>query len=191
MLQGLVIKDLTTGQMYGLDMTSSDACGESTTHLADIATGRKITLDEFSGVLGHDSTFTCKTSNIRMLQPRSSDTPSLYQLPAAATSAPNLEPGLQAPAHGLTGSPPSHGGQADKDGKQQQPDSRFPPSGSQEIATRVTADGALVGGQRASGRQAGWRQAERLGWDEFSRYEQLNPQGVQELRAQRQASGFT
>jgi len=33
--------------------------------------------------------------------------------------------------------------------------------------------------------------AERMGWDEFSRYEYLNPQGVQELRAQRQASGFT
>jgi hypothetical protein len=60
MLQGLVIKDLTTGQMYGLDKTSSDACGESTTHLTDMASGRKITLDEFSGVLGHDSTFTSK-----------------------------------------------------------------------------------------------------------------------------------
>jgi hypothetical protein len=33
--------------------------------------------------------------------------------------------------------------------------------------------------------------AERMGWDEFSRHEHLNPQGVQELRAQRQASGFT
>ena len=57
-LQGLVIKDLTTGQMYGLDKTSSDACGESSTHLTDIAGVRKITLDEFSGVLGNDSTFT-------------------------------------------------------------------------------------------------------------------------------------
>ncbi len=60
LLQGLVIKDLTTGQMYGLDKTSSDACGESTTHLTDIASGRKITLGEFSGVLGNDSTFTSK-----------------------------------------------------------------------------------------------------------------------------------
>ena len=60
LLQGLVIKDLITGQMYGLDKTSSDACGESTTHLTDIASGRKITLDEFSGVLGNDSTFTSK-----------------------------------------------------------------------------------------------------------------------------------
>jgi len=60
LLQGLVIKDLTTGQMYGLDKTSPDACGGSTTHLTDIASGRKITLDEFSGVLGHDSTFTSK-----------------------------------------------------------------------------------------------------------------------------------
>ena len=60
LLQGPVIKDLTTGQMYGLDKTSSDACGGSTNHLTDIASGRKITLDEFSGVLGHDSTFTSK-----------------------------------------------------------------------------------------------------------------------------------
>ena len=62
-LQGLVIKDLTTGQMYGLDKTSSDACGESSTHLTDIASGRKITLDEFSGVLGNDSTFTSKVAH--------------------------------------------------------------------------------------------------------------------------------
>ncbi len=59
-----------------------------------------------------------------MPQPRSSGAPSLHQLPAA-TSAPNQEPGLQAPAHGLTGSPSSRGGQVDKDGKQQQPDSRL------------------------------------------------------------------
>ena len=57
MLQGLVVTDLTTGQMYGLDKTSSDACGDSTTHLTDIASGHKITLDDFSGVLGNDSTF--------------------------------------------------------------------------------------------------------------------------------------
>ncbi len=31
--------------------------------------------------------------------------------------------------------------------------------------------------------------AERMGWDDFSRHEYLNPQGAQELRAQRQASG--
>ena len=63
-----------------------------------------------------------------MPQPLSSDTPFLHQLPTAATSAPSLEPGLQAPAHGFTGSPSSRGGQADKDSTQQQPDSRFPPS---------------------------------------------------------------
>jgi hypothetical protein len=60
-----------------------------------------------------------------MPQPRSSDSPSLHQLPTAATSAPSMEPGPQAPAHGFTGIPPSHGGQADKDGTQQQPDSRL------------------------------------------------------------------
>ena len=61
-----------------------------------------------------------------MPQPRSSDAPPLHQLPTAATIAPSQEPGLQAPAHGLTGSPPSCEGQADKDGKQQQqPDSRL------------------------------------------------------------------
>lgn len=63
-----------------------------------------------------------------MPQPRSYDAPSLHQLPTAATSAPILEPGLQAPAHGLTGSPLSHRGQPDTGGKQQQPDSRLPPS---------------------------------------------------------------
>jgi hypothetical protein len=60
-----------------------------------------------------------------MPQSCSSDAPSLHQLTTAATIAPSQEPGLQALAHGFTGSRPSHGGQTDKDGKQQQPDSRL------------------------------------------------------------------
>ncbi|KAL0055796.1 hypothetical protein WJX82_004437 [Trebouxia sp. C0006] len=221
--QGLVVKDLTTGQMYGLDKTSSDACGESSTHLTDIASGRKITLDEFSGVLGNDSTFT--RSNIRMPQSCSSDAPSLHQLPTAATIAPSQEPGLQALAHGFTGSRPSHGGHTDKPHtcvkslsllrhqvkalpltslcltpKGQALDHSQGPS-QWASASRT---GSLVRRprnfrqQRQKGSDAASAgsppttegiKAERMGWDDFSRHEYLNPQGAQELRAQRQASG--
>lgn len=59
-LQEFVIKDLTTGQMYGLDEAKSTAPDQSSTHLTYIVSGRKITLDEFDGVLGHGQAFSSK-----------------------------------------------------------------------------------------------------------------------------------
>ena len=88
-LQEFIIKDLTTGQMYGLDEAHSTAPDQSSTHLTDIASGRKITLNEFDGVLGHGQAFSSKVSRCHC---RLSYHLLVTQLPLSLDNAPISQP---------------------------------------------------------------------------------------------------